>query len=109
MTVKQRTVRRGKLNLCLPEFSNDESEDTEIMNAFYKRLEHEIDAFASGTQNVRRYSANFKVSEEDGYISVTVDLYARLIKESGEVKLCRREIVTIWHGIKLEIISSDLM
>jgi hypothetical protein len=109
MTVKQRAVRRGKLNLCLPEFSNDKSEDTEIMNAFYDRLEREIDAFASETPNVRRYYSSFKVTENNGGISVTIYLSARLIKSRGEVKLCRRKLVTTWHSINLEIISSDLM
>jgi len=108
MTVNERIVREGKLNLCLPEFTQEDTPESDIMNELYKRLEHEIRNYAAAKPNLRRYTTSFSVTKDGELIHVTVDISVRMMTDTGKVKLLRRKIHTVWHGARLDISYSDV-
>ncbi|MBR6807606.1 MAG: hypothetical protein IKM46_04395 [Clostridia bacterium] len=103
MTVKTKYVGKGKVNLCLPVFSADETAEAELMNYFYDSLGEIITAFADTSPHIRRYSVSFMASDESGKIEIKLNLCARVLDNFGSVILQKREIVTIWRGCKLTI------
>jgi len=108
MTVNERIVREGKLNLSLPEFTPEDMAEAELMNEFFEKLEHEIKKYVATTPNLRRYTTSFSVTKDGELIHVTVDISVRMMTDTGKVKLLRRKIHTVWHGARLDISYSDV-
>ncbi len=103
MTVKTKTVQMGKLNLCLPVFSSDETPEAELMNSFYDSLAEKISAYATNSPSIRRYCVNHQVTEDDGTIDVLLKFSVRVLDDFGEVNIHRRELLTQWHDTKLSL------
>lgn len=108
MTVNERIVREGKLNLCLPEFIPEDLAEAELMNEFFEKLEHEIKKYVATTPNLRRYTTSFSITKDGALIHVTVDISVRMLADMSELKLLQRKIRTVWHGARLDISYSDV-
>lgn len=103
MPVKTKTVQMGKLNLCLPVFSSDETPEAELMNSFYNSLAEKISAYTTSSPAIRRYCVNHEVYEDDGTIDVLLKFSVRVLDDFGEVIVYRREFHSLWNGTKLTL------
>ena len=108
MTVKSRIIQRGKLNLCLPVFSSEDTEEFSIINSFYEDLAKEISAYAESHKHIRRYSADFSTVKNDDLLNVKLNLNVRILNEHGETKIHRREICTSWKGVTFKITVNNI-
>lgn len=64
-------------DIRLPIFSQ------ELPDRFYARMAEEMIGYVSADSTVRRYTASFSADENEGIISVTVELRARIIRPGG--------------------------